>query len=122
MFDTNKPGQSVKFTGYLLLYMIVFCQVNANAETLVDPTMPPGIEFTQHRAGIKTAPKWVLTSTLIASTRRVATINGKTVSVGDRIGGARVIQIEPSQVALRQGTRHIVVKLSPRDFKRTVRK
>jgi len=122
VFKTGRHRQSVKISSIFVFGLTIICHINAQAETLIDPTMPPDAQYRQQRAGTKAAPEWVLTSTIIASARRLATINGKTVSVGDRVGGARVIRIEPTQVALRQNHRDIVVALSPRDFKRNVRK
>jgi len=109
---------SVKKTGYVLFCLTIFWHVSGYGEGLIDPTQPPGVHLPGKIAGTKSAPQWVLTSTLIAPARRLATINGKTVSVGERIGGARVMRIEPARVSLRKGTRQIVVQLSPRDFKR----
>jgi len=82
--------------------------------------MPPGYRSQGNQAvGIKAAPRYVLSSTLIAPARRLATINGKTVAVGQKIAGARVVSIEPARVALQDGNRKIVLKLLPKNIKRT---
>jgi hypothetical protein len=60
----------------------------------------------------------VLSSTLIAPGRRLATINGQRVAVGERIGQARVTAIEADRVALTEGNKEIIVELLPVNFKR----
>jgi len=108
----------VKMSIIFTVLMTVFCQISV-AEVLKDPTRPPNY---QQKAGIavgtNAAPKWVLTSTLISPARRLATINGQTLSVGERIGGARVLSIEAARVALMDGNKEIVLELLPTDFKR----
>jgi len=39
-------------------------------------------------------PRWTLTSTLIAGDRRVAVINGRSVALGARIDGARLVAVD----------------------------
>jgi hypothetical protein len=59
------------------------------------------------------ADHWQLGSILIGPQRRVAVINGRPLSVGDQIGAAKVMAIEPGQVHLRRGSRTIVLELLP---------
>ena len=113
----NKPA-SVKIIGLTLLCLTIFWHGNTCSEVIIDPTQPPGIKMPGKKAGIVSAPEWTLSSTLIASARRLATINGKTVSVGEHVGGAQVMTIEPATVSLRKGSKVFVVELSPRDYKR----
>ena len=102
----------------LLVLMTVFCHVAA-AETLKDPTQPANYRLKDVKGvGTKAAPKWVLSSTLISPARRLATINGKTLAVGERIGDARVLSIESARVALMDGNKEIILELLPTDFKR----
>lgn len=111
--------KTVKIPGLFFLCVTLFWHGTLNAEVLTDPTRPPGHRYSSlNAAGIKAAPRWVLSSTLIAPARRLATINGKTVGVGQKIGTARVVAIDPSRVALREGDKEIVVKLLPVDIKR----
>lgn len=79
---------------------ILSVPLSAAAQSLPDPTQPTSIAG--QRAGARsTAPRWVLQSTLVADDRRVATINGESVSVGDAVDGARVIRIETYAVRIR---------------------
>jgi len=110
---------TVKKSRLILVLVTVFCHQMVFAEVLKDPTRPSGHRNNhQGASGTKAAPRWTLSSTLIAPTRRLATINGKTVGVGQDIAGARVVAIEPSRVALRDGDKEIVLELLPMDIKR----
>lgn len=110
---------TVKKSRLLLLFVTVFCHNTLFAEPLKDPTRPPNHRNSStSTSGTKAAPRWVLSSTLIAPARRMATINGKTVGVGQKIGGARVVTIDPSRVALRDGNKEIILELLPVDIKR----
>lgn len=110
---------NIKFTQILLLIVTIFCHSSLIAEVLKDPTRPPSHRYSGIEApGTKAAPRWILSSTLIAPARRLATINGKTVGVGQKIGGARVLEINPSHVALRDGDKDIILELLPTDIKR----
>jgi len=107
------------FISLILFGTTLFCHSSLIAEVLIDPTRPPSHRLGPNTTvGIKAAPKWVLSSTLIAPARRLATINGKTVSIGQRVGTAKVVSIEPSQVALIEGNKEIVLYLLPNGIKR----
>ncbi len=81
---------------------------------LPDPTRPPGKSLAGHGTGARGVARWVLSSTLISPDRRLATINGRIVAVGQRVvGGAVVEEIQPAQVRLRLRSRHFYVKLLP---------
>ena len=110
---------TVKKSRLILMLVTVFCHQMGFAEVLKDPTRPPTHRNNPLNAsGTKAAPRWTLSSTLIAPARRLATINGKTVGVGQNIAGARVVAIEPSRVALRDGDKEIILELLPMDIKR----
>lgn len=57
------------------------------------------------------AERFHLGSTLISDNRRVAVVNGKVVSVGDRVGSAKVVTIDSTQVVLKKGNRNIRLAL-----------
>lgn len=88
---------------------------SASAQSLPDPTEPTSMAGT--RAGGGGTPRWQLQSTLVAENRRVATINGETVGVGDRVNGARILRIEPYAVRLRTADGIIELTLSNGDPK-----
>ena len=100
-----------------LLAVLVLASPVAGA-TLKDPTRPPGYA-TGHSASSH-RPVWVLTQTLISHGRRLATINGRSVSVGERVRGAVVVEILPTEVKLRRKDRTFSIKLLPGRVKRPV--
>lgn len=111
--------KTINISRLFILFVTLFWHLSLCAEVLKDPTRPPSHRYSAiGAAGTKAAPRWVLSSTLIAPARRLATINGKTVGVGQKIGAARVIAIDPSRVALRDGDKEIILELLPMDIKR----
>jgi len=88
-----------------------------NAFALSDPTRPtdPSLYFGNNDNGSE--GEWSLQSILYASDRRVAVINGTRVREGDRIGSARVVHIQDSQVVLNAGGRKLTLHLLPTTMK-----
>jgi hypothetical protein len=71
----------------------------AAAETLPDPMRPPNASvFTRSSKSVQ--QHYYLSSILISPEHRSAIINGKSVVVGDRIGNARVRQIQGNEVTI----------------------
>lgn len=92
----------------------------ALASRLADPTRPPGYAIAgASRSAHRRA--WNLSQILIAPDRRRAVINGHSVSKGDYIGGARVVEILPSEVKLRRKDRAFSIRLLPGRVKRPAR-
>ena len=58
--------------------------------------------------------KWVLSSILISSERRLANINGKSVSIGDNIDSAKVIDISVGKITLMQNGEKFKLYLTPK--------
>jgi len=73
----------------------------AVAQPLVDPTKPPADPGVAAVAGLPAGPR--LHSVIIAPGRRLAVIDGQTVTVGARLGEATVVQISESEVVLKRG-------------------
>lgn len=105
------------FKRALLLLLLPACTLALDAVALDDPMRPPQAVGRTGKA-VRAAPGYLLTSTLIARHERRAVVNGKTVRIGDRIAGARVEEIEPTQVRLRRDGSDIVVRLLPTRVKR----
>ena len=97
--------------GRVLLALGLLATVAAGA--VPDPTRPPSArEAASWRgAGQSESPDWRLESVLISDQRRVAVINGQSVSVGDRVDGAEVVTIEPGRVRLRTDSRQVDLSL-----------
>lgn len=105
--------------------VVVVCaalfSLSAGAGELADPMEPP--EYRDREKPVAKKPPTVhytLTSTFIAPERRVAIINGRRVSEGDWVGGARVVEIQPSSVRLVRRGRAYRLSLVPLATKRPV--
>ncbi|MDW7645046.1 MAG: hypothetical protein SCI25_08385 [Desulfuromonadales bacterium] len=90
------------------------------AEPLRDPTRPPRVQAASAPAERTTG--WQVSSILISPGRRVATVNGKAVQVGDRIAGARVTAIAADYVRLRHENKEFTVQLQRQRIKEPVQK
>jgi len=98
-----------------ILALVLLAQ---NAAALDDPMRPPGGAAVTGTA--PAAPRFELSSTLIARDRRSAVINGRRVGVGDSVDGARVIEILPAQVRLQHQGRQLTLQLLPVAVKQPV--
>lgn len=104
--------RSVKKIRFICLCLTAFCHAQLYAEHISDPTRPVWLQkITTSASGINAATSWSLTSTLIASQRRLATINNKTVAIGGIVDGARVMEIMPTHVRLRKDGKEFELKL-----------
>jgi MSHA biogenesis protein MshK len=83
----------------------------ALAQPLRDPTRPPSAGSEPAHAAAAEPRR--LQSVLISPYRSVAVIDGRPVSLGERVGGARLIAISPAEVTLEQGASRQVLKLLP---------
>ena len=90
-------------------------QYLAHAQVLSDPMRPPAFAapagtVTPEQAG---GGELVLQSTLLSNGRRIAMIDGKPMTVGDRIGTARIVSIDAGAVTLREANTIKVLRLYP---------
>jgi MSHA biogenesis protein MshK len=69
-------------------------------DELHDPFMPPGWNESSAPARTVNESAWTLQSTLTSNGRRVAIINGRAVRAGDRVGGARVLDVQRGSARL----------------------
>jgi hypothetical protein len=85
----------------LIALSILLAASSANqpvtAEALTDPMRPPAAPSVspQETAAGEAAPSR-LQSVLISSRRRIAVIDGRAVTLGERVGDATVVAIAPS--------------------------
>lgn len=75
-----------------------------------DPTRPTSLTEPDAAAAART-PRWRLQSTLIADDRKVAVINGRTVSLGERIEGATLLEIHSDGVTLQSDGQRLTLRL-----------
>lgn len=81
----------------LIITALFAALLSISVQALNDPTRP---SYYQQGAAKKTTFK--LNSVLWSKQRRVAIINGKALSEGDVIAGAKVVKIEKHQVRINQ--------------------
>lgn len=101
--------------GVHLYSLLLLVAGTAAAQSLPDPTRPPGalasasdVEATD---GAASAP--LLQSIIISAGRRLAIIAGHTVKPGDKFGDAKVVRITENEVVLRNGNDLQTLKLFP---------
>ncbi len=81
-------------------------------QSLPDPTRPADYQNTVVVRDLRlTRTDWNLTAIRISDTDRTAIVNGTLVRVGDVIGQATVLDIQPVQVILRHENRQVAVRL-----------
>ena len=74
-----------------------------------DPTSPYGYGAPKAKRG-----GLVLQSTAVSDGRRVAMINGRNYRVGQKVGRARVVDIQPYEVTLKRNGKTIHLRMLPR--------
>ena len=96
-----------------LLLLPTPAAVAANGELLTDPTRPPRISSSA--AGDSSAEakrgEYNLSAVLFSKGRRIAVVNDTRVRIGDQIGDARVLEIEPTAVRLQLADSTFVLSL-----------
>jgi len=85
----------------------------AAQQGLGDPTRPTSLAEPAPARAVQSGPRWRLQSTLVADTRRLAVINGRTVSQGDRIDGAVVREVRQEGVTLEVGDQRVELRIVP---------
>lgn len=73
---------------------------------LPDPTNPHGAVSGGSPSGVQ--------SIYISPQRKTAVVHGRTVTIGDRVGSAVVVDIHPYEVILRRDGRETSMRLTPR--------
>lgn len=100
------------YLSYITAGVLLSCSVWA--ETFVDPTRPPAqisnVEIPVVSQGISSS---VLQSILISKARRAAIIDGKTIVLGQLYNGARLVEVNESNVVLVGSLGRQVLKLFP---------
>ncbi|WP_235548476.1 general secretion pathway protein GspB [Noviherbaspirillum sp. Root189] len=112
-------SKKIKTVTMAAIYLMATQAMNAGAQALPDPTRPPAALQKDEREteNVPAAPE--LQSVLISPKRRVATINGQIVHVGDKVGEAQVVKITENEVVLRNGKESRTLKLLPQVQRRS---
>lgn len=98
--------------------LLLLSGATINAVALQDPTRPTDPAAYFGNGEQRATATWTLQSILSSADRRIAIINGTRVQEGDRIGTARVVSIQPSQVVLNTGDRTLTLPLWPELIRR----
>jgi hypothetical protein len=109
----------------ILLVAMLFGAAPLAAQLLDDPMRPPSaISSKAIGEGTTKATTdddgFQLSAIRITRDKRSATVNGKTVTVGDRIASARVLSIQASSVTLQQNGKNLTINLLPLSIKKPV--
>jgi|GEM_PF-719325 len=100
----------------LLLTLLVATTAGTLLAEERDPTRPPSRAEIEAWFGtgpqVRDAAPFRLQSILLSPTRRVALIDDQRLRVGERIGTARVMSIEPGRVVLEQDGNSIVLEIA----------
>lgn len=97
-----------------LTLLLLSAAAVAAAQELGDPTRPTSLSEPHETTRAVQMPRWRLQSTLIADDRRVAVINGRIVSVGERIEGATLLEVRSDGVTLQQDGQRLNLRLPGR--------
>jgi hypothetical protein len=81
---------------------LALSMVQVSIAGMEDPLRPPeyGPGVLGGNAKAPSEPVWLVNEILFSGSRRIAIINDVAVAIGDRINGARVIDIKPEHVVL----------------------
>ena len=90
----------------------------AVASVLDDPTRPPGYRLVLPYGKQSRAPNWYVNAIRISPNQRMAIINGRRVTVGDKVDGAVVVEILPTKVRLRHNKKDVSIKLISGNIKK----
>ncbi len=89
---------------------------DADDDVLRDPTRPvTAVEVT---TPARPAARYVVSAIFVGPDRRVAVVNGRTVGLGDRVGGARVVDIAPDRLILAVGGKTLTARLATTKVRR----
>lgn len=97
---SDQTPLSCLLPGALVVAMLMAAGVATAQQGLGDPTRPTSMTEPEPARKAGSGPRWRLQSTLVADSRRLAVINGRTVSQGERIDGATVREVRPGSVTL----------------------
>lgn len=102
------------------LILVLFAALPVLAQEAADPMRPPSAASTLKQAAQPGVQHYHLSSILISPQRRSAIINGRHVSVGDRVDKANVVEIKGNQVIISVAGSTRTLSLLPLSIKRPV--
>jgi MSHA biogenesis protein MshK len=95
--------------------LVAVAGVAGAQQGLGDPTRPTSLAEPEPvaKAAAQAGPRWRLQSTLVAESRRLAVINGRTVAQGERVDGATVREVRQEGVTLDVDGRQVELRILP---------
>lgn len=102
-----------------LILLLALVAGAAAAQPLGDPTRPFAEGAAAAPRHIEATPGTRLQSVLISPSRSIAVIDGRAVRLGERVGEATLVSIEPSQVILQRGAAYERLSLLPGGVQKT---
>ena len=104
--------QSLLLPRALAAAMLMASGLAMAQQGLGDPTRPTSLAEPEPAArAAVSGPRWRLQSTLVADSRRLAVINGRTVAQGERIDGATVREVRQGGVTLEIEGRRVELRV-----------
>lgn len=104
----------------LLLLVAAAATTTAFAQALHDPMRPPSFSESGSAGESRASQGPVLQSVIVSGGRKLALIDGRTYTVGDKVGEAKLLAISASEVTLRESTGNKILRLTPDVQKTTV--
>jgi MSHA biogenesis protein MshK len=99
-----------------------FLAAGAQAQSLNDPTRPPGAGAMQQGGQDEVPAGRQLQSVLLSGGRKLAVIDGTMVPLGGMLGDARVVKITETEVVLKTGEETETLKMYPSVEKQSVKR
>lgn len=105
-------------SGLLLLPLLVSA---SGTQQLDDPTRPPGYRLVLPGGKQAGVTRWRVSAIYLSAGQRSALINGRLVRPGQRVGGARVVQILANRVWLEKDGQRFAVPLLTDKIRKQIR-
>lgn len=102
----------------MALFLGILTAGFAAAQSLSDPTRPPGGLAESSVAVGSGGP--VLQSVMLSPSRKVAVISGEMVALGGRYGSSKLVRLTETEAVLKNGADVTVLRLHPLVEKRAV--
>lgn len=94
-----------------------FAATAAYAQTLRDPTRPPSFSESAQAGELRGEGRAsqgpLLQSVIVSRGRKLALIDGRTYTIGDKVGEAKLVVISASEVTLRESGVNKILRLTP---------
>jgi len=90
--------------------LLVTLPVVSGASRLQDPMRPSHVPSNVEKKAVEKTSEWRLSAVLLSADRSVAVINDRAMSLGDRIDGYKLIQVDADRVVLVRNKKTVVLR------------